>query len=137
MLLVCLSSQTHSCYYECVLDSNVVRSVSLSSGSVSCGAVLLPAALPVAGVAGALGSSLGGRGVAQGPVFGLLGVGWKVGFLATVFHSCSQYTHVMICVALHLAVLIRVWTWGICCLCSSRRATISIRLWLLLIHAEK
>ena len=56
----------HSCHHERALDSNVVRSVSLSSGSVSCGAALLPAALPVAGVAGALGSSLGGRGVARG-----------------------------------------------------------------------
>ena len=59
-------SQIHSCHHERALDSNVVRSVSLSSGSVSCGAALLPAALPVAGVAGALGSSLGGRGVARG-----------------------------------------------------------------------
>ena len=60
MLPACSSSQIHSCHHERALDSNVVRSVSLSSGSVSCGAALLPAALPVAGVAGALGSSLVG-----------------------------------------------------------------------------
>ena len=66
MLSSCSSSQIRSCHHERALDSNVVRSVSLASGSVSCGAALLPAALPVAGVAGALGSSLGGRGVARG-----------------------------------------------------------------------
>ena len=128
MLPSCSSCQIHSCHQERVLDSNVVRSVSLPSGSVSCGAALLPAALPVAGVAGALGSSLGGGGVARGAG---VRVAWGVvegGFLAPVFHSCSQYTHVMICVALHLAVLIRVWTRRICCLCSSRRATTWIRL---------
>ena len=63
----CLSSQNHSCHHARTLDSSVVRSVSLSSGSVSCGAALLPAALPVAGVAAAVGSSSGGgRGVAPG-----------------------------------------------------------------------
>ena len=63
----CLSSQNHSCHPARTLASSVVRSVSLSSGSVSCGAALLPAALPVAGVAAAVGSSSGGgRGVASG-----------------------------------------------------------------------
>ena len=63
----CLSSQNHSCHHARTLDSSVARSVSLSSGSVSCGAALLPAALPVACVAAAVGSSLGGgRGVARG-----------------------------------------------------------------------
>ena len=92
-LPACSSSQIHSCHHERALDSNVVRSVSLSSGSVSCGVALLPAALPVAGVAGALGSSLGGPGVARGGrCSGCIGLGWKVGFLALRF-SLMQPIH--------------------------------------------
>ena len=63
----CLSSQNHSCHHARALDSNVVRSVSPSSGSVSYVAASLPAALPAAGVAAAVGFSLGDcRGVAPG-----------------------------------------------------------------------